>query len=58
MYLEIIVVSEVNQIKTNTYDITYIRNIKYDTNELIFGKKQTLWLPRGKVRKGWIGIQD
>ena len=58
MYLEIIVVSEVNQIKTNTYDITYIWNIKYDTNELIFGKKQTLWLTRGKVREGWIGIQD
>ena len=43
---------EVNQIKSNTYDITYMWNIKYDTSGLIFGKKQTLWLPKGKVREG------
>ena len=38
MYLEIIIVNEVNQIKTNTC-ITYMWNIKEGTVGLIFEKK-------------------
>ena len=34
--LEITILSEVGQIKTNTYDITCMWNLKYDTNELIY----------------------
>ena len=35
MDLEIIILSEVNQSKMNSNDITYTYNLKYDTNELI-----------------------
>ena len=46
-----------------SYDITYMWNLKYDTNELIYeteNNSQTqrtdLWLPRGRaVGEGWIG---
>ena len=34
--LEIIILSEVSQRKTNIQDITYMWNLKYDTNELIY----------------------
>ena len=36
MDLEIIILSEVRKRKINTYDITYMWNLKYDTNELIY----------------------
>ena len=36
MGLEIIILSEVSQKKTNTIDITYMWNLKYDTNEPIY----------------------
>ena len=36
-------------------DITYIWNLKYDTNELIYETENRLWLPRGKgMWEGWI----
>ena len=58
MVLEIITLSEVNQ-RQMSYDISYIRNPKYDTDELIYkietdsqtGKKN-LWLPTGKEEEG------
>ena len=37
-------------------DITYMRNLKYDTNEVVYKteidsqtQKTNLWLPKGKV---------
>ena len=37
MYLEIIILSEVNQKeKQIQYDVIYMRNLKYDTDELIY----------------------
>ena len=36
MYLEIIILSEVNTEKQISCDITYMWNLKYDTNELIY----------------------
>ena len=56
MGLEIIVLSEVNQTERQmSYDITYMWNLKYDTNEPIYEaetdsqtQKTNLWLPRGK----------
>ena len=57
MDLEIIILGEVNQRKTNT-SITYMWNIKNDTNELIYKteidsltQKTKLWLPKGKAGK-------
>ena len=54
MQLEIIILSEVSQKeKTNTYDITYMWNLKYYTNEFIYEtdsqtQRTNLWLPGGK----------
>ena len=52
MDLEIIILSEVSQ--TEKYDITYMWNLKYDTNEFIYEtetdsqtSRTDLWLPRG-----------
>ena len=52
MGLEIIILSEISQRKTN---ITYLWNLKYDTNELIYQRetdsqtwKTNLWLPKGE----------
>ena len=39
MQLEIITVSEVSQKEKDTYHITYIRNLRYDTNEHIYETK-------------------
>ena len=36
MDLQIIILSEVRKRNTNTYDITYLRNLNYDTSELIY----------------------
>ena len=44
------------------YDITHMRNPKYDTNEYIYEtetdsqtSRTNLWLPRGRqVEEGWI----
>ena len=47
---------EVKYFKSETerqipYDITYMWNLKYDTNELIYRQTQKtkLWLPKGKT---------
>ena len=62
MQLGIIILSEVNQKeKQITCDITYVWNIKYDTNELIYEtetdsltRRTVLWLPRGRgLGEGW-----
>ena len=67
MDLEIVILSEVSQKeKEIPCDTTYIWNLKYDTNELIYEREtdsQTyrtdLWLPRGRgVGEGRIGIWD
>jgi len=57
MDLEIIILGEVSQRKTNTA-ITYMWNIKNDTNELIhkteidsLTQKTKLWLQKGKDRE-------
>ena len=65
MQLEIIILSEVKSERERQipYDITYMWNLKYDTNELIYEtetdsrtQRTDLWLPRGRgVRDGWIG---
>ena len=36
MYLEIIILSEVSQKEKDKYDIIYMWNLKYGTNELIY----------------------
>ena len=53
MDLEIIILSQVRQSKTNAACSTYTWNLKNDTNELIYKTdSQTegtgLWLPKGK----------
>ena len=57
MALEITILSEVRQ-RQIPYDITYMWNLKYDTNEHIYEtetysemKRTDLWLSRG--RKDW-----
>ena len=60
MDLEVIILSEVSQIKTKSYNTAYLRILKEkeDTNELFFKterdsqtQKTNLWLPKGK--RGW-----
>ena len=58
MDLEIIILSEASQ-RQISYDITYIWNLQYDTNELICKTerdsqtwKTNLRLPKGKVVEG------
>ena len=58
--LEIIILSGVKSDRERQiYDITYMWNVKYDTNELIYKsetdsqtQKINLWLPKGKGRRG------
>ena len=40
MDLEIIRLSEVSQTKTNTIQFSYMWNLKYDTNEVIYETKK------------------
>ena len=68
MNLEMITLTEVSQTKTNTYDITYMQNLNYYTNELIFEtetdsqtKRTDSWLPgvEGKGEQtGSLGLAD
>ena len=63
MQLEIIILSEVSQKEKDKipYDITYMWNLKYDTNEPMYKtetdsrtQKTDLWLPRGRgLGEGW-----
>ena len=47
-------------------DITYMRNLKYDTNEVVYKteidsqtQKTNLWLPKGKgVERDKFGVWD
>ena len=61
MDLEIIVLSEVNQRKTNTIWYHFIWNIKSNTNEPIykrgtdFRQKTKSWLPKWRWMEGWEG---
>ena len=55
MDLEIIILSESKSERQIPYDISYMWNLKYDTNELIYETetdsqtlKTNLWLPKGK----------
>ena len=59
MDLEIIILSEVSQTETNTFNITYMWNLKNNTNEFIYKIdsqtwKTNLWLPKGKADGGGI----
>ena len=52
--LEIIILSELSHTKNYKYGITYMCNLKYDTNELIYKidsqiQKTILWIPKEKV---------
>ena len=65
MDLEIIILSEVPKRERQTpHDITYMWNLKYDTNELIYKTetdsqtwKTKLWLPKGKGSGGGINLE-
>ena len=55
MDLEIIILSKSERERQIPYDITYMWNLKYDTNELIYEtetdlqiERTDLWLPRGR----------
>ena len=55
MDLEIIIISEVRQRKTNTYNITYMWNLKNNTDKLTYktetdSQTQKIDLPEGKRR--------
>ena len=67
--LEIVILSEVKSERERKipYDITYMSNLKYDTNEHIYEtdtdsqtQRTDLWLPRGEVRWGRerLGVWD
>ena len=68
MDLEIITLSEVSQTERQiSYDITYMWNLKNDTNELIYKietdsqtSKTYSWLPKGKGDRGRdkLGVWD
>ena len=63
MQLEIIIPSEVSQKEKDKYHMYYMWNLKYDTNEPIYGTETEsgtyiidLWLPSGRrVGERWIG---
>ena len=65
MDLEIIILSEVKSERERQipYDITYMWNLKYDTNEPIYAtitdsqtKRTGFWLPKGRgTGEGWTG---
>ena len=63
MDLQNIILSEIgqNEKRQIPYDVTYLQNPNYDTNELIYEtdsqpQRTNLWLPKGReVGKGWIG---
>ena len=55
MELEIIILSKSERERQILYDITYMWNLKYDTDELFYetetdSQRTSLWLPRVK---GW-----
>ena len=58
---EMIILSQSERGRQIPYDITYMQNLKNDTNELIYETdsqtyRTDLWLPRGKGEGvGWTG---
>ena len=55
--LEITILSEIRQ-RQISYDITYMWNLKYDTNEHIYETKTDSWTQRTQLglprrREGW-----
>ena len=57
MDLKIIILSEVTRTRQISYDITYMWNLKNDTNKVIYKtetdsqtQRTNLWLPKGKGR--------
>ena len=58
--LEIIILSEVSQ-REMPYDITYMWNLNYDTNEPMYERETELQIQRTncgcqeRVREGWTG---
>ena len=66
MKLEVLILSKISQQEKRQipYDITYIWNLIYGTNEPIYRKERNsqtwrrdLWLPRGRERE-WDGLRD
>ena len=61
MDLEIIIIHEVRKSKTNTIEITYTWNVKYNTNQYIYEAKKTdiqnrlVVVKAGRVGEGRIG---
>ena len=57
MQLEIVILSEVKSDRERqiSYDVTYMWNLKYGTNEPIYDTRTALWLPSGwrGRRIGW-----
>ena len=56
--LKVIILSKVSQ-RQISYNISYMQNLKYDTNELIYktetdpqAQKTNFWLPKGKAGGG------
>ena len=65
MDLEIIILSEVIQTERQIYDITYMWNLKYRTNEFIYKTetvlqtlKTNLWLPKKGGKRDKLGDRD
>ena len=68
MKLEMIILSKSKRERQIPYDITYMWNLKYDTNnanELIYKTetdsqawKTNLWLPKGKRGRRWINCLE
>ena len=63
MDLEIIILSEVSQRERQIYDITYMWNLKYDTNELIYKTEAVvenkLMVTKGeRVGRAKLGVWD
>ena len=60
MDLEIIILSEVSQKEKEKYNITYIWNVKYDTNELIYKRETDSQAQRTNLgaTKGGRGVKD
>ena len=60
MQLEIIILSEVSQEEKDKYDVTYVCDLKYDTNEptdkpASQKQRKNDWLPRGRGMGEWSG---
>ena len=63
MDLEIVILSEVRQWKTNRYDITYMWNLRKEIQMNLFSEqkktqtlKTKLWLPKGTSGRGRDGL--